>query len=77
LYDRHFGSCSDNLSSAALVIGRQVEHHYERHSIVSGHLLEELLNGLQATCRSADAYYRKTQVAGLDVLSLRTICARI
>jgi hypothetical protein len=77
LYDRHFGSCSDHLSSAALVIGRQVEHHHERHSVVSGHVFEELLNGLQATCRSAYAYDWKIQVTGLDVLSLRTICARI
>ncbi|KPY96855.1 Unknown protein sequence [Pseudomonas syringae pv. spinaceae] len=73
----HFGSAGEQLSGTALVIGRQMQHHHERHSVVGRHVLKEVLSSLQPACRGANAYDWEIKMAGLDILALRAACARV
>jgi hypothetical protein len=59
LDDRHFSSRRDQFSRAAFVIGTQMHNHHKRHTAVSWHMVEEVLNSLKTACGSSDTYYRK------------------
>ena len=80
LNDRHVGNALQNFGHIAFMIGRKMKNDDKGHAIGSGHLLEKMHQGLQATGRCTDAHHGEVERAFgqlVDVFRVQGSVARI
>jgi len=56
---RHRGPTAQDAAQHALAITGQVQNHYERHATVARHVIEEIVESVDAACGGAYADNRK------------------